>query len=171
MTSTATAQTQKAQNILISARTATRLQTAGVLVLRYGLVFVLILWGTAKWTKAEADGIQPLVANSPLMSWVYHAMSVQHGSEFIGCIELILALFIAVRPWFSRLSALGSAGGIVMFLTTLSLLLSTPGLDEGTKGFLIKDIFLLGAAIVTAGEAWLSALAGEPPKNQQALSS
>lgn len=42
------------------------LQNIGGFVLRYGLVFVLVLWGSAKWTQAEADSIQPLVAHSPL---------------------------------------------------------------------------------------------------------
>jgi uncharacterized membrane protein YkgB len=49
-----------------------------------------------------------------------------------------------------------------MFLTTLSFLATTPGawaivegfiVPAGAGGFLIKDIFLLGAALWTAGEA------------------
>jgi uncharacterized membrane protein YkgB len=45
-----------------------------------------------------------------------------------------------------------------MFLTTLSFLATTPGLDGLTQGFLIKDIFLLGAGVFTAGEAWRATL-------------
>ena len=131
-----------------------RLQTIGGFVLRYGLVFVLVLWGSAKWTSGEAESIQPLVAHSPIMSWIYKVMSVQHGSELIGLAELMFAALILLRRWFPKASAMGSAGCILMFLTTLSFLLTTPGLDEGTKGFLIKDIFLLGAAIWSGGEAW-----------------
>jgi uncharacterized membrane protein YkgB len=49
-----------------------------------------------------------------------------------------------------------------MFLTTLSFLVTTPGVwlqVEGfpapseTAAFILKDVFLLGAAISTAGEA------------------
>jgi len=134
--------------------TPLRVQKVGAFVLRYSLVAVLVLWGTAKWTQAEAEGIQPLVAHSPLLSWIYRIMSVQHGSEFIGLIELVFAALLVLRRWSPTVSAVGSLGCIVMFLTTLSFLFSTPGLDDGTKGFLIKDVFLLGAAIWTAGEAW-----------------
>jgi uncharacterized membrane protein YkgB len=40
-----------------------------------------------------------------------------------------------------------------MFLATLSFLVTTPGLDSGTQGFIMKDVFLLGAAVRSAGEA------------------
>ena len=134
--------------------TPSRLQNAGGFVLRYGLVAILALWGSAKWTQAEAQGIQPLVAHSLFLSWIYRIMSVQHGSELIGCAELVFAALIVLRRWLPKVSALGSIGCIAMFLTTLSFLFTTPGLDDDTKGFLLKDIFLLGAAIWTAGEAW-----------------
>ena len=133
---------------------AQKLQRFGGFILRYGLVFVLVFWGAAKFTKDEAEGIQPLMAHSPLLSWTYHLMTVQHASDFIGVIELTLALLIVLRRWAPKVSALGSAASIVMFLTTLSFLLTTPGLDAGTQGFLIKDIFLLGAAVWSTGEAW-----------------
>lgn len=137
---------------------ARKLQTVGGFILRYGLVFVLLLWGTAKWTSAEAAGIQPLMEHSPFLSWTYRVMSVQRASELVGCIELVLAVLISVRRWSARLSAIGSGASIFMFLITLSFLLSTPGLDDGTKGFLIKDLFLLGAAVWSTGEAWQATL-------------
>jgi reactive chlorine resistance protein C len=49
-----------------------------------------------------------------------------------------------------------------MFLITLSFLVTTPGMwqvvdrfpaPSAAAGFLLKDVFLLGAAVVTAGEA------------------
>jgi len=43
---------------------------AGVLA-RYGLALVIGWIGALKFTSYEAQGIQPLVANSPLMSWLY----------------------------------------------------------------------------------------------------
>jgi uncharacterized membrane protein YkgB len=94
---------------------------------------VLLLWGAAKWTKPEAEAIQPLVAHSPIRSWIYRIASVQHGSEFIGCIEVALAVLIVLRRWFPRASAVGSTASILMFLTTLSFLVTTPGLDGGTQ--------------------------------------
>jgi uncharacterized membrane protein YkgB len=137
-----------------STRAIAALESVGTFILRYGLVFVLLLWGAAKWTKPEAEAIQPLVAHSPFLSWMYRIASVQHGSEFIGCIEIGLAVLIVLRRWFPRVSTVGSTASILMFLTTLSFLVTTPALDGLTQGFLIKDIFLLGAAVFTAGEAW-----------------
>jgi reactive chlorine resistance protein C len=145
-----------------STRAIAKLGSVGLFILRYGLVFVLLLWGAAKWTKPEAEAIQPLVAHSPFLSWIYRIASVQHGSEFIGCIEVALAVLIVLRRWLPRASAVGSTASIGMFLTTLSFLVTTPALDALTQGFLIKDIFLLGAAVFTASEAWQAALNEKP---------
>ncbi len=40
----------------------------GAAIIRYGLVAVLLWVGLLKFTAYEAEGIQPLVGNSPLMS-------------------------------------------------------------------------------------------------------
>ncbi len=132
---------------------ATRLEITGTLILRYGLVMTLLFFGAQKWTAAEAEGIQPLVAHSPFLSWIYQVMNIQRGSELIGIMELVIGLLIAIRYWSPKLCAVGSTGAILMFLTTLSFLVTTPGLDSATQGFILKDVFLLGAAIWSAGEA------------------
>ena len=41
------------------------------LVSRYGPVLVIFWIGAMKFTAYEANGIQPLVANSPIMGWLY----------------------------------------------------------------------------------------------------
>jgi reactive chlorine resistance protein C len=84
-------------------------------------------------------------------------MSIQRGSELIGIVELAIGLAIALRHWSPKVCAVGSTGAIGMFLTTLSFLVTTPGLDAGTQGFIMKDVFLLGAAVWSAGEALRSA--------------
>ena len=43
---------------------------------RYGLVVVIGWIGLLKFTSYQAQGIQPLVANSPFMGWVYEVFSV-----------------------------------------------------------------------------------------------
>jgi uncharacterized membrane protein YkgB len=131
----------------------TRLEITGTLILRYGLVLTLLFFGGQKWTAAEARGIQTLVAHSPFLSWIYQVMNIQRGSELIGIGELAIGLLIAIRHWSPKLCAVGSTGAILMFLTTLSFLVTTPGLDSGTQGFIMKDVFLLGAAVWSAGEA------------------
>jgi uncharacterized membrane protein YkgB len=111
------------------------------------------MFGLLKWTKAEAEGVQAWVAHSPLMSWLYAVTSVQGASIAIGITELAIAAMISVRRFWPGLAAIGSALAILMFLTTLSFLLTTPNLDAGRQGFLIKDIFLLGASVWSTGES------------------
>ena len=52
--------------------TSARLDHFGMAMLRFGLVLVLVWIGGIKFAKYEAEGIVPLVANSPLMSFFYH---------------------------------------------------------------------------------------------------
>jgi uncharacterized membrane protein YkgB len=51
---------------------AARLDRVGMALLRLGLIIVLCWIGGLKFADYEADGIVPLVANSPLMSFFYH---------------------------------------------------------------------------------------------------
>src|SRR5260370_37920187 len=45
----------------------------GMGTLRLGLVVVLVWIGGLKFASYDADGIVPLVANSPIMSFLYHS--------------------------------------------------------------------------------------------------
>jgi uncharacterized membrane protein YkgB len=139
----------------------------GSRVLRYGLVLVVGWIGLMKFTGYEANGIQPLVAHSPLMGWMYHFLSVRQFSDGLGVVEVAIALLIALRPWSPKASAVGSALAMAMFLTTLSFLFSTPGWEPSLGGFpalsampgqfLLKDLVLLGAAIWSLGDSLTSA--------------
>ena len=51
---------------------AARLDRVGMGMLRLGLVVVLLWIGGLKFADYEADSIVPLVANSPLMNYLYH---------------------------------------------------------------------------------------------------
>jgi len=147
---------------LMQAKPRTSLENLGVHISRYGLVVTLLLIGTLKFTAGEAQGIQPLVVNSPLMSWLYRILSVQSVSNLIGLIEIAVAVLMALRPVSARLSFIGSIGAIITFVLTLSFLFSTPGAFQFSHGFpmlgdagqfLIKDLVLLGASVWTAAEA------------------
>jgi uncharacterized membrane protein YkgB len=131
----------------------TRIQNTGTAMLRYGLVAILLMIGAAKWTPAEAEAIRPWVADSPFLSWIYLVASVQRGSELIGSIEVITALLIVLRRWFPTATVVGSTLAAGMFVITLSFLVTTPNQTPDAQGFLMKDFFLLGAAIWSAGEA------------------
>ena len=122
-------------------------------MLRYGLVAILLMIGATRWTPAEAEAIRPWVADSPFLSWVYRVASVQGGSEIVGSIEIIAAVLIGLRLWFPKATVAGSALAGGMFLITLSFLVTTPHQSPDAQGFLMKDFFLLGAAIWSAGEA------------------
>jgi reactive chlorine resistance protein C len=143
-----------------------RVQAVGTLVLRYGLVLVIGWIGLMRFTAYEANEIQPLVAHSPLMSWMYGFLAVRAFSNALGVVEVAIAILIGLWHWSAKASAIGSAGAVLMFLTTFSFLLSTPGWEPSLGGFpspsalpgqfLLKDVVLLGAAIWSFGEAWTS---------------
>ena len=140
----------------------TLLDRLGIHVSRYGLVITLLLIGVLKFTAGEAQGIQPLVASSPFMFWLYKIFSLQAVSNLIGVIEIAVAVLMALRPFSAKLSFIGSIGAIITFGLTVSFIFSTPGAFQFSHGFpflgdagqfLIKDLVLLGASIWTAAEA------------------
>ncbi len=57
--------------------TAATLERVGGNVIRYGLVVILLWVGALKFTAYEAEGVQGLIANSPLFSWLYTVTSVR----------------------------------------------------------------------------------------------
>jgi uncharacterized membrane protein YkgB len=155
---------------------ATRLETAGGAVLRYGLVAILIYFGTFKFTAVEAASIRPLVEHSPLLGWLYLVFSEQGTSNLIGGAEMLTAVLILSRRWSPPLAVLGGLLGSATFLVTLSFLASTPGswarvpgfplpLPSGGSGFILKDLFLLGAALWTTGEAARAVRTAPAPAN------
>ena len=139
-----------------------RIRALGALLMQYGLVLVVGWIGAMKFTAYEAAGIQPLVANSPLLNWVYQILSVQALSNVLGVIEIAIAVMIALRPLSARVATIGSGLAVMMFLTTLSFLFSTPGWEPSLGGFpalavvpgqfVLKDVVLLGVAVWLLGD-------------------
>lgn len=177
---------------------AAKLDRVGMGLLRLGLIVVLVWIGGLKFADYEADGIVPLVANSPLMSFFYHypapeyrqymnregevvpahqkwnesnaTYSFSHG---LGVVIVLIGLLIASYPITPQFSAAGSFLLVLMSLTTLSFLVTTPevwvsALGAATHGFpylsgagrlIIKDAIMLGAAVLTLADSartWLS---------------
>lgn len=137
---------------------------AALVVARYGLVLILLYLGAFKFTEVEARGIEPFVSNSPFFSWLHQSLGAQGLSNAIGVSELVTALLIGARRLSARLCVYGSLAGVATFLVTLSFLVTTPGTWIAVPGFplpvpnelgwfLIKDVFLLGAALLSAAEA------------------
>ena len=135
----------------------------GQSLMRYGLVLVIGWIGAMKFTPYEAQAIQPMVANSPLLGWVYLIFGVQAFSNLLGVVELVMALLIGLRPISAKLAAVGSGVAVLMFVTTITFLFTTPGWEPTLGGFpglsvapgqfLVKDVVLLGVAVWLLAEA------------------
>jgi reactive chlorine resistance protein C len=147
---------------LIAERLPTIDAIAGILG-RYGLVVVIGWIGGLKFANFEAHQIQPLVANSPFMGWLYGFMPVYTFSALLGVFELAAAVLLAIKPLAPKLSIAGSLLAIVLFVATISFLFTTPGVGEPAGGgfpalsltgeFLLKDIPLLGLSFWTLADA------------------
>ena len=144
-------------------------------VLRYALVLVVFWIGCLKFTAYESKGVFNHASHSLLLAWAYNIMDVRNFSRGLGTVEIAIALLIAAGPVWPKLSIVGSLGGIGMFLTTLSFVITTPGVWQAGYGFpalagfpgqfLVKDVVLLGAAIWTLADSLrrVAAENGTPP--------
>jgi uncharacterized membrane protein YkgB len=138
------------------------IEDVGKAIVRWGVVIILAWIGGMKLTAYEAMGIQPLVAHSPLLSWMCDFLSVRSFSTMLGFLEIGTAVLISLRSVSPKASAIGSLLAIGLFGTTLSMLVSTPGwepslgfpaLSAMPGQFLLKDIVYLGASIWILGES------------------
>ena len=139
-----------------------KLEGLGHLILRYGLVVVVGWIGALKFTEYEDKGIEGLIVNSPFMAWANQLLGLRTFCGVVGASEIVIAVLIALRYVAPKASVVGGFGAILMFLTTLSFMFSTPGvlqpeglpfLSPAVGEFLIKDIVLLGAAIWMTGDS------------------
>ncbi|OBG38781.1 YkgB family protein [Mycobacterium sp. E3198] len=130
---------------------------------RYGLVLVIGWIGALKFANYEAHQIQPLVANSPFMGWLYQVFPVYTFSALLGVFEVTAAALLAIKPLAPRLSAVGSVLAVLLFFATISFLFTTPGIGEPAGGgfpaisllgeFLLKDVPLLGLSLWTLADS------------------
>jgi len=104
-----------------------------------------------------------LIANSPILSWVYSVGSLRGVSNGIGVIEVALALLIAARRFSPRIRRELRGSRNVCDHPDLPVqhagnVVSGPGfpipVTSAGGAFVIKDVFLLGAAMWSAAESW-----------------
>ncbi|BAN47514.1 YkgB family protein [Metapseudomonas resinovorans] len=129
----------------------------------FALAAIYFWFGGMKFTQYEAEGLVPLVSNSPLLGWVYELFSVRTFSSMLGVLEVSIGLLIAGRLLSPKLSLVGGALSAGLFVTTLSFMFSTPGVIEPSLGFpaisvapgqfLLKDLGLLALSIFVAGHS------------------
>ena len=133
----------------------------GVGAIYFAMTVIYLWFGGMKFSGYEANGIHGFVSNSPLLSWMYSFMSIQGFSNFLGVLEISVGVLIAARIFSPKFSILGGILSAGLFITTLSFMLTTPGVFEPTLGFpaisvvpgqfLLKDLGLLAASIFIAG--------------------
>ena len=125
------------------------------LIIATGMVVMLFWAGAFKLTAPGAEGIVPLVSNSPFISWDFKLFGPYVGSDLIGITEWIGGILIIVGLFKPAAGIIGGIIGVLMFFTTSSMLITTPGALIHVNGmaymnnlglFLYKDIINLGAS-------------------------
>lgn len=124
-------------------------------VLSIGMVVMLFWAGSYKLTAPGAEGIVPLVSNSPLISWHFKLFGPYMGSDLIGLTEFSAAALIIAGYFKPKAGIIGGFITTVMFFTTSTMLVTTPGTTISIHGirymnllglFLFKDVISLGAS-------------------------
>jgi uncharacterized membrane protein YkgB len=125
------------------------------LITSIGMIVMLLWAGSYKMTIPGAEGIIPLVSNSPLISWHFKVFGPYIGSDLIGLTEIIAALLIIAGYFKPQAGIVGGLIATVMFFITSTMVITTPGAIVPVNGigymsflglFLFKDIISLGVS-------------------------
>lgn len=131
----------------------------------YVAIAIIYSWfGGMKFTNYEAEGLVPLVSNSPLLAWMYEIWDIYTFSELLGVLELLIAALVLGRVISPKLSALGGLLSMGLFVTTVSFMATVPGVFEPAAGgfpaisvlpgqFLLKDVGLFMASAFILGNS------------------
>ncbi|OCH03388.1 DUF417 family protein [Aliivibrio fischeri] len=109
----------------------------------FGVVLTLLWIGIFKFTPTEAAAIEPLVANHPLMGWIYGFMSVQMVSNIIGVTEIVIAIGLIAGFFNPKIGYYSGILALLTFIATLSFLATTPNTWKVVDGVLTTNFFLL----------------------------
>lgn len=125
------------------------------LITSTGMIVMLLWAGSYKMTSPGAEGIVPLVSNSPLISWHFKLFGTYVGSDMIGLTEITAAIFLIIGYFKPKAGIIGGLIATLMFFVTSTMIITTPGAITPVNGigymsfiglFLFKDIISLGAA-------------------------
>jgi uncharacterized membrane protein YkgB len=120
-----------------------------------GMIVMLFWAGAYKMTAPGAEGIIPLVSNSPLTSWHFKVFGPYIGSDIIGLTEISAAVLIIVGYLRPKAGIIGGLITTVMFFTTSTMIITTPGTTISVHGirymsflglFLFKDVISLAVS-------------------------
>jgi uncharacterized membrane protein YkgB len=125
------------------------------LVTSIGMIVMLLWAGSYKMTAPGAEGIIPLVSNSPLISWHFKLFGPYIGSDIIGLTEITAALLMIIGYLKPKAGIIGGLIASGMFFTTSAMIITTPGTTTLVHGirymsflglFLFKDVISIGAS-------------------------
>ena len=125
------------------------------LVCSTGMIVMLLWAGKFKMTAPGAEGIIPLVANSPLTSWQFKHFGPYILGDMIGATEWTAAILLILGYFKPKAGIVGGMILLVMFFTTSTMLITTPDDTIVVNGihymnnlglFLFKDIISFGVA-------------------------
>lgn len=155
-------------------------------------IFVIMAWiGGLKFFPYEADGIVPFVANSPVMSFFYSKDAPEYKSYMnkegelrernrnwhtknntyafsnaLGGVIIFIGLFTLAGIISPKIGIVGDLLVIIMSITTLSFLITTPenwvpNLGDSEFGFpylsgrgrlVVKDLIMMAGAFVSLSD-------------------
>ena len=125
------------------------------LVTSIGMIVMLLWAGAYKMTAPGAEGIIPLVSNSPLIWWHFKLFGPYIGSDVIGATEISAALLFIAGYLQPKAGIVGGLITTLMFFITSTMLITTPGAIISVHGmrymsflglFLFKDVISLGVS-------------------------
>jgi len=125
------------------------------LVCSIGMIVMLLWAGKFKMTAPGAEGIIPLVSNSPLTSWQFKVFGPYILGDMIGLTEWTAAILLIIGYFKPKVGIVGGIILVGMFFTTSSMLITTPDDTIVVHGmhymnnlglFLFKDIISFGVA-------------------------
>src|ERR1700677_2555466 len=125
------------------------------LVCSIGMIVMLLWAGKFKMTAPGAEGIVPLLSNSPLTRLQLKALGPYVLGDMIGATEWAAAILLIIGYFKPKPGILGGIILVGMFFTTSTMLITTPDDTVVVHGihymnnlglFLFKDIISFGVA-------------------------
>ncbi|WP_169975345.1 DUF417 family protein [Campylobacter sp. RM16191] len=110
---------------------------------RFALILVLFLFGNYKWFEFEVELLKPIISTTWL-NFLYTIFGFHGASYFLGVVESIGYIALAIGYKKPKAGVLGSLIVIMTGLVTLSLI---PQLGK-PDGFILKDIFMVALGFI-----------------------
>jgi uncharacterized membrane protein YkgB len=139
-----------------------RVEVLGEGIALAGVVLPLLLIGLLKFTRAEIEGLKPLITGTPWLAWLYPAFGEAGASYLLGIVEIATGCLFLASQWSWRAGLAAGALGTLTFATTVSILFALPVWEAASGGFpwlnflgsfLIKDVALLGISVAILGRS------------------